>query len=401
MIYEKNNFTLNITQAKEELKRICTTYLNDSNIPFNRQRPVMLMGPAGIGKTDIPKQAAEELEIGFVSYSITHHTRQSALGLPKIISKNYNGEEVLVTEYTASEIIASVMDEIKNSGNEKGILFIDEVNCASETLTAPLLQLYQNKTLGTSRLPEGWVLVLAGNPGEYNRSAKEFDAVTRDRLRVIDIVPDPEAWLLYAENKNLNPTVISYVSLMQNNFYSFEEDEGIVTPRGWEELAINFDIYEKNNYPITPAFIKQFIGSQRIAMDFYNHTNMVKNVISDKEAQDILAGTTDEKFMQKIPSLAKNMRFVLTVFLNRKLKGMAKKNPNEAGEYFDNALEFLEKAFSNGGEKEIFMNSVINEPELVSQLIIGKNEIFLAYIENLSDADSEIRKMMKNLKEVK
>jgi len=205
MIYEKNNFTLNITQAKEELKRICTTYLNDSNIPFNRQRPVMLMGPAGIGKTDIPKQAAEELEIGFVSYSITHHTRQSALGLPKIISKNYNGEEVLVTEYTASEIIASVMDEIKNSGNEKGILFIDEVNCASETLTAPLLQLYQNKTLGTSRLPEGWVLVLAGNPGEYNRSAKEFDAVTRDRLRVIDIVPDPEAWLLYAENKNLIP----------------------------------------------------------------------------------------------------------------------------------------------------------------------------------------------------
>jgi len=67
-------------------------------IPFNKQRPIMLMGPAGIGKTDAPYQVAQELGIGFVSYSMTHHTRQSALGLPKIIEKNYGEENKIVTE---------------------------------------------------------------------------------------------------------------------------------------------------------------------------------------------------------------------------------------------------------------------------------------------------------------
>ena len=88
-------FALPVDKAGEQLRRIVTTYLAKNEdgsfvIPFNRQRPVMLMGHAGIGKTDAPRQAAEELGIGFVSYSMTNHTRQSALGLPKIIDKDYS-----------------------------------------------------------------------------------------------------------------------------------------------------------------------------------------------------------------------------------------------------------------------------------------------------------------------
>ena len=53
-------------------------------IPLIRQRPVLLMGPPGIGKTQIMEQIAEECKIGLVAYTITHHTRQSAVGLPFI-----------------------------------------------------------------------------------------------------------------------------------------------------------------------------------------------------------------------------------------------------------------------------------------------------------------------------
>ena len=61
---------------------------------------MFLLGAPGIGKTAIMEQIAQELEVGFVSYSMTHHTRQSALGLPFIATKTYDGGEYQVSEYT-------------------------------------------------------------------------------------------------------------------------------------------------------------------------------------------------------------------------------------------------------------------------------------------------------------
>ena len=70
---------MNIKRAKEEIKNTIKAYLTkDSHgeyeIPSMRQRPVLLMGPPGIGKTQIMEQVARECQIGLVSYTITHHT---------------------------------------------------------------------------------------------------------------------------------------------------------------------------------------------------------------------------------------------------------------------------------------------------------------------------------------
>lgn len=120
---------MNIKRAKEEIKNTIKAYLTkDSHgeyeIPSMRQRPVLLMGPPGIGKTQIMEQVARECQIGLVSYTITHHTRQSAIGLPFISQKNYGGEEKHVTEYTMSEIVAAIYDKMEATGLKEGILFI-------------------------------------------------------------------------------------------------------------------------------------------------------------------------------------------------------------------------------------------------------------------------------------
>ena len=106
---------MNIKQAKYDIKNAVSAYLTKDKfgnfaIPIEKQRPIFLIGAPGIGKTAIMEQIAEEMKIGLVSYSMTHHTRQSALGLPFIVKKNYGGEEYSVSEYTMSEIIASVYD---------------------------------------------------------------------------------------------------------------------------------------------------------------------------------------------------------------------------------------------------------------------------------------------------
>ncbi|MDY6334844.1 MAG: AAA family ATPase, partial [Lachnospiraceae bacterium] len=130
---------MNIGQAKQEILNTIEAYLTRDEtgeyaIPTERQRPILLMGPPGIGKTAIMEQVAQEAHINLVSYTITHHTRQSAIGLPYISRRNYGGKEYSVTEYTMSEIIASVYDQIERSGIQEGILFLDEINCVSETL---------------------------------------------------------------------------------------------------------------------------------------------------------------------------------------------------------------------------------------------------------------------------
>ena len=108
---------MDIRQAKDQIKYAMQAYFSKDEfgnyrLTPQRQRPVFLIGAPGIGKTAIMEQIAHELDVALVSYSMTHHTRQSALGLPFIAKKNYGGEEFEVSEYTMSEIISSVYDAI-------------------------------------------------------------------------------------------------------------------------------------------------------------------------------------------------------------------------------------------------------------------------------------------------
>ena len=199
---------MNIQEAKTQIKRAVTIYLakdeyGEYRISVEKQRPIFLVGAPGIGKTAIMAQIAEELGISLVSYSMTHHTRQSALGLPFITHRSFQDQEYDVTNYTMSEIISTVYDTIQESGIKEGILFLDEINCVSETLAPSMLQFLQYKSFGKHRVPDGWVIVTAGNPTEYNRSAREFDVVTLDRLKVLEVSPDYEAWKYYAKKKDI------------------------------------------------------------------------------------------------------------------------------------------------------------------------------------------------------
>ena len=118
-------------------------------MPAHQQRPVFLMGAPGIGKTAVMEQVASEMGVALLSYSMTHHTRQSALDLPFIVHKSYQGGAVEcdVSEYTMSEIISSIYDLMEETGLKEGILFLDEINCVSETLAPVMLQFLQYKVL--------------------------------------------------------------------------------------------------------------------------------------------------------------------------------------------------------------------------------------------------------------
>ena len=289
---------LNIKEAKTEIIHTVQAYLDKDEtgaytIPPERQRPILLMGPPGIGKTAIMEQVAEECGIGLVSYTITHHTRQSAIGLPFISRRIYGEKEYSVTEYTMSEIIASVYDQIEASGVREGILFLDEINCVSETLAPTMLQFLQYKTFGTHRVPDGYIIVTAGNPPQYNKSVRDFDIVTLDRLRRIDIEEDFAAFREYASRVGIHGSVMAYLGIRSNHFYSIRtEVEGrhFVTARGWEDLSRTIQVHEKRNLPVDEDLAVQFLQDPEIARSFAAYYDLYKKYKDIYRVPDILEG---------------------------------------------------------------------------------------------------------------
>ena len=268
---------MNILEAKNEIKKTVTIYLDknengDYLIPLERQRPVLLIGAPGIGKTAIMSKIGEELGIGFLSYTLTHHTRQSALGLPYIAKETFGGREYSVTEYTMSEIVADVYEAIEKQGKKEGILFLDEINCVSETLAPAMLELLQHKKFGSHEIPRGWVLVAAGNPEEYNKSATELDMVTLDRVKKMEVSPDYEAFSVYAVNHDIHESSLLFLSENRDKLFFAERGQTeyeFVTPRGWEDLSYALRSYEKFGYEVTLSLISQYVRSAEISSAFF------------------------------------------------------------------------------------------------------------------------------------
>ena len=294
---------MNIQTAKQQIKDTVEAYLKKDDagmyvIAPVHQRPVFLLGAPGIGKTAIMEQVARELGIGIVSYSMTHHTRQSALGLPRIEHREFEGHEYEASEYTMSEIVAAIYDYMKRTDLRQGILFLDEINCVSETLYPSMLQFLQFKTFGKHKVPDGWVVVCAGNPPEYNRSVHEFDIVTLDRMREIDVEPEYAAWKAYAQEKGLHPAVTTFLEAKKDCFYKVESKPGggkaFVTARGWEDLAQIIALYESMGKPVDRELFGQFLRDDEIADAFSVYYTLFEKYRSDYQVDTILAGSASD-----------------------------------------------------------------------------------------------------------
>jgi len=314
---------MNIKEAKDEIKNTLTVYFTKNEfgnyvIPIEKQRPVFLMGPPGIGKTAIMAQIASEMGVGLLSYSMTHHTRQSAIGLPFIEKKTYGGQEYTVSEYTLSEIIASIYELMENTGLKEGILFLDEINCVSETLAPVMLQLLQYKVFGKHKIPTGWVIVTAGNPPEYNNAVREYDIATWDRLKRIDITPDFEIWKEYAYKANVHMSIISYLESKTADFYTIEstvDSKAFATARGWEDLSQMIDLYEKHGIPVKETLVSQYLQNRKVAKSFSAYYDLYVKYRGDYQIDKIMDGEYGMTVKQKAVSAKFDERVMLISLL--------------------------------------------------------------------------------------
>lgn len=328
---KKNNLRVGlgipIGKAKKRIRRIIETYLMEENgklaVPVIYRRPPYIFGPPGIGKSALYKEIAEELGIGYVTFSLTHQVKSGMQGLPTI--SELNGEKI--TEFTIPDIIAEVL-KAEQKGFSKGILLLDEFNCASEAIMPMMLEFLITRSIGAYTLPDGWIIVLCGNPPEYNRSARLFDAAIMDRVRKIDVIAEYEDFAEYAAENNIHPLICDYLKHNPSDLYyinnsnhsqkndnkgasgtNYSHTEGqkrsepeVVTPRGWESLSWTLKNYEDLGFEIDVDLIREFIKSDEIAADFYTFYQISTQLFDGKDMEKILKGKNLEEYASKAGS---------------------------------------------------------------------------------------------------
>lgn len=378
---------MNIEQAKEHIKNSIRIYLKkdefgEYRVPLVRQRPLFLLGEPGIGKTAVMEQVAQELGVALVSYSMTHHTRQSAIGLPFIVHKNYDGQEYDVSEYTMSEIIASIYDTMTESGVKEGILFLDEINCVSETLAPSMLQFLQYKVFGRHRIPDGWVVVTAGNPPEYNKSVREFDIVTMDRLKVLEIEADYPTWRKYAIQNGLHNAIITYLDIRKDDFYLVEttvKGKSYVTARGWEDLSETIQLCEEEQIKVDETLIGQILHNERIVKEFAAYYDLYNKYKQDYHVDDILAGRVTDDIRERGRKASFDERLSLLGLMIDKMQGQTKKNLSTA-DYLKEVMgplkQLKEKTTDDASFRvDIFMEERIAAWDMICQNLKKANNL--------------------------
>lgn len=387
-----------ILEAKEHMKNVVREYLHrdakGSYVMMERNRqPLYLEGTPGIGKTEIVGQVCEELKIGYVGASLVHMTRNSLLGLP-VIRELEDGRKY--TEYTIPEIIANVYRQVEK-GYQEGILLLDEFPCMSETIMPTMFAFLQTKNIGVHKLPEGWVIVLCGNPPEYNRTARKFDCAVLDRIRKISITFDIAAFIQYGQEIGLEKSILDYLQINNGHGYRCREEHGekeLVTCRGWENLSHAIRIYTELGQKVDRQLVRQFIKSDEIAESFVAYLRQCEVGLSIEEMDEILSGRNFVNHCERFKKLTYHQQCQLSDYLCERITTKESSEELIGGKYkemakwMDNVLDMLMEVDEKGVLAERAYLLINKNEQLLKVVNSAKSKMYLALSEKLLGAIS-------------
>lgn len=213
-------------------------------------KPILMLGPVGVGKTKGIEDLCGELGIQYLQVVLTNYQVTDLSGIPDIARRegSFTEEEIAAGK---DRIVRMVQSGILPEGNPhaagyrpEGILFLDEITNAAPSLQCVAWQLTDStRGVGDYKLPDGWLVVLAGNGQEDGGSPQGITKALMSRCRCFRIEPDFNAWYDWALSHGIDDAVTSFISAEHRRLWSMSEEQkdhgsGLSpTPRSWEALS--------------------------------------------------------------------------------------------------------------------------------------------------------------------
>ena len=155
---------------------------------LNINKPVLLRGRHGIGKSEVVYDIADEAGLPVIERRASQMTEGDLVGLPTI----ENG----VTSFCPPDWFAQAC-------SSPCILFFDEVDRAVTEVRQGLFELTDSRKLFGHPLHEDTLIIAAVNGGEHGSQYQvgEMDPAELDRWTVFDVEPTVEDWLAWAKDE--------------------------------------------------------------------------------------------------------------------------------------------------------------------------------------------------------
>jgi len=260
-----------------------------------------IIGPAGVGKTQICYQIAEELSNEERKFDIIL-VKAPVLSRDDFIIpfpvKNGNGAFSFKMLYS---------DFVPTDKNSYGLFVIDEFSRGDHRLQQLLWQVQNEYSIHRYEFPKGWFVITTDNPdeSEYNIDYLEDAAGLRRQLHVY-IRVSAEDFLRYAIEKKFHPLVIEFIQTHPEYVYDFNAQKNgavFANPASYEKLSdhlwkmeltygkLDFDVIEEKaggllNTHMTQLFIefardKKDINPKDIVYNFESVEGKVKQLIEE------------------------------------------------------------------------------------------------------------------------
>jgi MoxR-like ATPase len=197
--------------------------------PALRLRATMLWGSRGVGKSSIVHQVAAHHGVPLTDLRLT------TLEPVDIRGAIYADERQGRTVWFPPEFLPGP-DE------PAGILFLDELTAADPRLQVSAYSLILDRRAGNYRLPEGWMVVAAGNASFHGAVSHDMGTALADRMFHLHVQASVEAFLAYAAERGLAPEVMAYLKVrpdrLDDTAAQLEGDHLVgASPRGWEDVS--------------------------------------------------------------------------------------------------------------------------------------------------------------------
>lgn len=258
---------MNPQNAKRSLAHLC-----------NRKVPVFLWGPPGIGKSSIVAQIAKEQNIACIDLRLSLLDPTDLRGIPFFDAKN-------------AEAIWAPASFLPDGSQEKGILFLDELNTAAPMVQASAYQLILDRKIGEYTLPEGWAIVAAGNRESDRGVVFRMAAPLANRFVHLEMESSVDDWREWAIRSQIDPSIIGFIGNRPDALFTFganDESRSFATPRTWE--YVNEIVASEPEADLMLPLIAGAVGEDIAAA--YLGFRMVVGELPDLDA--ILDGTCND-----------------------------------------------------------------------------------------------------------
>jgi hypothetical protein len=274
------NRTITTLEARESLKKC-----------FQKQRPVFLWGPPGIGKSELVAEITNEMKGHMIDLRLGQMDPTDIRGIPY-----YNKEQNLMD--WAPPIDLPTEEFAKDF--PVVVLFLDEMNSSAPAVQAAAYQLILNRRVGKYKLPDNVVMVAAGNRESDKGVVYRMPTPLANRFIHQELRVDFDSWEQWAVKNKIHKDVIGYLAYSKQDLYDFDpksSSRAFATPRSWSFVSeiLSDEDTDKNVLlnliagAVGEGLAVKFMAHRKVAAQMPNPTEILDGKVKDLEVKDISA----------------------------------------------------------------------------------------------------------------